>query len=283
MDVSNTMLKFIDKNQVLWSEVLKKADKILILLAILLSSGFFYPGEVSCGDFSKDIHKYSVRIVEEIPRRMGGFTQGLLYYKGMLYESNGLVGKSSLRKINAQTGSVEKVLKIPEVFAEGLARWENRLIQLTWKSRTAFVYDIDDFSKKEVFAYETEGWGLTSDDRHLIMSDGTDRIYFRNPYSFKVEKTINVRYHNEPLYLINELEYADGFIYANIWYRNFLIKIQPEDGAVAGKIDCRALLQRLPPLGDESVLNGIAYDPETKFFYLTGKHWPRIFKVDFVP
>jgi glutamine cyclotransferase len=223
--------------------------------------------------------QYIVHVVKTIPHNTSSFTQGLIYYDGMLYESTGLYGQSSLQKIDPDTGIVQEVLPVSDVFAEGLTRWENRLIQLTLKDKTAFVYNLSDFSQIGTFHYETEGWGLTTDKNHLIMSDGTDVISFRNPFSFETERKIRVTLGGKPLYRINELEYVDGFIYANIWYENYIIQIDPANGKVVGVIDASPLLRMQPPLSEDSILNGIAYNDETHTFYLTGKNWPTIFEV----
>jgi glutaminyl-peptide cyclotransferase len=259
--------------------------KITILVIIFLVM-IIFPCFLSSGineNLPGDVQKYMVKIVGELPHRVNSFTQGLIFHEGKIYESTGLIGKSTLQRIDAHTGTVEMILHVPGVFAEGLARWNNSLIQLTWNDRIAFIYNISDFSRVGSFSYETQGWGLTADNHHLIMSDGSDRIYFRNPNSFDVERTIHVRYIERPLSFINELEYVDGLIHANIWQKKFIVQIDPADGAVVGYIDCQPLFRRLPPLDFENVLNGIAYDKKTKMFYLTGKNWPKIFQVVLVP
>jgi glutaminyl-peptide cyclotransferase len=255
-------------------------------LVLVLSVMFICPSFLSSGineNFLENIKTYKVKIVGELPHHINSFTQGLIYHEEKIYESTGLIGQSTLQRIDAHTGTVEKILPIPEVFTEGLALWNNHLIQLTWKERVAFIYNIDDFSKVGIFSFETQGWGLTSDDSHLIMSDGSDRIYFRNPNSFDVERIIYVKSGGKPLKFINELEYVDGLIHANIWQKKFIVQIDPVNEKVVGYIDCEPLFQRLPPLGLEDVLNGIAYDKKTKMFYLTGKNWPKIFKIILVP
>lgn len=229
------------------------------------------------------VKHYSVKIIRSFPHDTQSFTQGLFFYNGELYESTGLNGRSSLRRINARTGIIEKKLFVPDVFAEGLARWEDRLIQLTWKDGIAFIYKRTDFTKIGTFRYTTEGWGLTADKRHLIMSDGSDTIYFRNPSTFEIEKTIQVKLKGISLGRLNELEYVNGHIYANIWHENFIAVINPEDGTVVGLIDANRLFEKMPHLSKRSVLNGIAYNEIEKTFYLTGKLWPMIFEVDLVP
>jgi glutaminyl-peptide cyclotransferase len=259
-------------------KIISIGSSILIVIIILC---FIF----SCINehFEKDIKKYTVKIISEIPHQIDSFTQGLIFYEGKIYESTGKIGHSTLRQIDAHTGSVEKVLSVPEVFAEGLARWNNYLIQLTWHDRIAFIYNLSDFSKAGMFYYETQGWGLTANTRHLIMSDGSDRLYFRNPDSFDVEHVIFVSYNGKPVNFINELEYVDGLILANIWQTKIIVQINPANGDVVGYIDCEPLFQRLPYLDFESVLNGIAYDKSTNTFYLTGKNWPKIFQVILVP
>ncbi len=228
------------------------------------------------------VKKYTVHIIRTIPHSTQSFTQGLIYHDGVFYESTGLYDRSSLQKIDAATGAVQKFLPVPEVFAEGLARWNDRLIQLTWKSKMAYIYALSDFSHIGTFRYGTEGWGLTADDRHLIMSDGTDVITFRNPDSFTIERLIRVTFEGKSVSRLNELEYIDGLIYANVWYESVIVQIDPAQGEVLGVIDAAALLQMLPPLSEDSVLNGIAYNNETQALYLTGKNWPMIFEVTLV-
>ena len=225
------------------------------------------------------VKQYRVKILKTLPHSTESFTQGLLYHDGALYESTGLRGRSSLQKLNAETGEVLAHLKIPELFAEGLARWENRLIQLSWKSGIALVYGLSDFSQLEAFHYTGEGWGLTADAHSLIMSDGSDLLYFRNPQNFDIERRIQVTLHGEPLASLNELEYIDGLIYANIWYQKQIVQIDPSNGKVVGLIDAEPLFEQLPFLQRDDVLNGIAYKHKSKTLFLTGKNWPRIFEV----
>jgi glutaminyl-peptide cyclotransferase len=269
-------------NECVYFEIMKKIPMIVMVLSVM----FIFPSFLSSGineNFLENIKKYTVKIVGELPHHINSFTQGLIYHEEKIYESTGLIGQSTLQRIDAHTGTVEKIVTIPNVFTEGLARWNNHLIQLTWNERIAFIYNITDFSKVGIFSYETQGWGLTADNRHLIMSDGSDRLYFRNPNSFNVERIIHVKHDGKPLKFINELEYIDGLIHANIWQKKFIVQIDPVDGKVVGFIDCEPLFQRLPPLGLENVLNGIAYDKNTKTIYLTGKNWPKIFQIILVP
>jgi glutamine cyclotransferase len=228
---------------------------------------------------SNRVMYYTISIVRMLPHNTDSFTQGLLYYDGMLYESTGLYGRSTLQQVDAVSGIVQRSMPVPEVFAEGLVRWGNRLIQLTWKENTALIYNITDFSRLGEFRYNTEGWGLTADERSLIMSDGSDTLYFRDPLSFEVVRTVRVTLNNAPLFRINELEYIDGLIYANIWGEDMIAQIDPNTGQVRGMIDARPLRRMQPTLKRDNVLNGIAYNPELSTIYLTGKNWPTLFEV----
>ncbi len=229
------------------------------------------------------VKHYTVNILRTLPHNPTSFTQGLLYHDGYLYESTGLYGASTLQKIDAATGKVLKNTSVPGVFAEGLARWESRLIQLTWQEHVALIYDMRDFVPQAMFRYDTEGWGLTANERHLIMSDGSSALSFRNPATFATERTIQVTKDGVPLEDINELEWIDGVIYANIWREDFIVQIAPSDGAIIGVIDAAPLYQALPPLDAESVLNGIAYNSTAGTLFLTGKNWPVLFEVTLVP
>ncbi len=258
--------------------------KTAAILTMFLASAFFarVPVLAKTAGAGSSVETYTVRVKNSIPHDPRNFTQGLVYREGMLYESTGLDGHSTLQKTDARTGEVLKTAHVPNVFAEGLAVWENLLVQLTWRNRIAYIYRVSDFSPAGTFKYDTDGWGLTSDGKSLIMSDGSDVVYFRNPMSFSVERQIRVTLHGKPVRHINELEYVDGRIFANVWMESHIVRIDPDDGDVDGVIDAGALFEYLPPLGREAVLNGIAYNEESKTFFLTGKNWPLIFEVEFV-
>jgi glutamine cyclotransferase len=229
-----------------------------------------------------DVPTYVINLRRTLPHDPHNFTQGLLYYQGYLYESTGLYGHSSLQQIEVSTGRVIKKRSLPGMFGEGLARWDDRLVQLTWRSKTALIYDLTDFTPLDTFQYATEGWGLTTDGRQFIMSDGSDTLYFRNAETFAVERTVRVTLQGRPIDRLNELEYVNGSVYANVWYEDVILQIHPTSGEVVGLIDATPLLAELPPLGRDNVLNGIAYNPDARTFYLTGKRWPAIFEVTFV-
>ncbi|MBX3083670.1 MAG: glutaminyl-peptide cyclotransferase [Anaerolineae bacterium] len=217
------------------------------------------------------------------------YTQGLLPYNGVFYESCGQYGKSALRKVDPKTGAVLKNIDIPaEYFAEGLALVGNRLIQLTWKEQVAFVYDVDTFDKVGEFKYEGEGWGLCYDGDKLYMSNGSDNLYVRDPQTFQLERTIPVKLLDEPVFQLNELECVGSSVYANIYMTDHIVKINKETGRVASFIDASQLLvdgysqlsqQQIALLQQRNVLNGISYDADTGDFMLTGKLWPVLFVV----
>jgi len=217
-------------------------------------------------------------VITTLPHDPAAFTQGLLYDNGFLYESTGLYGNSSLRKINAANGKIQKQVSVPGIFAEGLGKMDGMLVQLSWKEQTARIYSENDFMIKKTVSYQGEGWGLTSNGMEYIMSNGSDTLYFRSK-SFAVTKKICVRFNGEPVQNLNELEYANGNIYANVWYSNNIVEISPKTGVVTRVIDCNALVRKAAPTSSEAVLNGIAYNPKTHAFYITGKNWKTIFLV----
>jgi len=224
---------------------------------------------------------YTVDVLSQIPRNGNHFTQGLYYKNHTLYESNGVEGFSSLIKMNSETGEIINKLNQPKHFREGIASINERLYQLTWQSRIGFIYDENSFHVIDTFFYHTEGWGLTTDSVHFILSDGSHHLYLIEPDGFKVIDTISVYYHQTPLTQLNELEYVNGFVYANIYMTDMIAVISLADRELTGLIDAsplRKLLSKQPP----NVLNGIAYNSDEDLFYLTGKYWPVIFKVKFM-
>lgn len=227
---------------------------------------------------------YSFRIVNIFPHDDKAFTQGLVFDGGLLYEGTGIKGSSSLRGIKLDTGEVVRGFKLPaRYFGEGITIFGDSLIQLTWLSRTGFVYDKRDFKLLGTFHYRSEGWGITHDGRRLIMSDGTANIYFLDPETYKMTGRIEVTDKNGPVTRLNELEYIHGEIYANIWRTDNIAIIDPETGRVKGWIDLGKLSQLAG--GDKTMktLNGIAYDKETDRLFVTGKLWPNIYEIRTVP
>ena len=221
---------------------------------------------------------YGFLAVHSFPHDPDAFTQGLIYRDGFLYESTGLNGKSSVRKVVLDTG---KVLQRREVdqqyFAEGLTDWDNRLMQLTWQTHVGFVYDIAKFESRQTFQYTGEGWGLTHDGTRLIMSDGTSRLRFLDPASFKELGSVNVTDGGRPVDKLNELEMVDGEIYANVWMTERIAIIAPATGQVTAWLDLTGLRQ--PGNQGEDVLNGIAYDAAAKRLFVTGKLWHTLYEI----
>lgn len=229
--------------------------------------------------------RLSVEVMASYPHDRRAFTQGLLWHDGFLYESTGLYGRSSLRRVDVASGAVLRQIDLPkDVFAEGLARIGDRLIQLTWKEKIAPVYDVSTFEKLATFSYETEGWGLCFDGVSLVMSDGSHRLYFRDPETFALRRQLAVTEAGRPLPRLNELECVGDAIYANVWPTSRIVKIYKRNGTVGAVIDATSLLSAAErqELGGEAILNGIAYDRQSDTFLLTGKLWPKLVRARFV-
>ena len=226
---------------------------------------------------------YGYKIVRVFPHDPKAYTQGLFFHKGFLYEGTGLEGKSSLRKIDLKTGKIIKLHRLPNSwFGEGITLWDDQLFQLTWKNRTGLVYDAHSFRLLKTFPYPTEGWGLTQDGRQLIMSDGTERLYFLDPRTLKEIKRIRVLDRGFPITLLNELEYIRGEIWANVYQTDWIVRISPDTGQVTGWIDLRGLLPEADRKKGAEVLNGIAYDAKKDRLFVTGKFWPKLFEIKLV-
>ena len=222
---------------------------------------------------------YTYEVVNVYPHDASAFTQGLVYYQGALFESTGLNGSSSLRKVSLETGQVMKKVDVPsQYFAEGLALFNGKLLQLTWQNRVGFIYDQETFQQVGTFNYSGEGWGLAHDSKSLILSDGTSQIRFLDPNTFQVQRTITVRDRGQTVARLNELEYVNGEIFANIWYTDRVARINPADGSVVGWIELNGLLTPQDS-SRADVLNGIAYDAATNRLFVTGKLWPKLFEI----
>lgn len=224
---------------------------------------------------------HDVKVVATFPHDAGAFTQGLVVHRGEFYESTGLNGESSLRRVEIATGRVLQEVKVPEkYFAEGLALVGDELLQLTWQHRIGFVYDRQTFKQKRTFSYKTEGWGIAYDgSSQLVMSDGSDTLSFLDPKTLAVTKTLKVRDAAAPVGNLNELEWIDGEIWANVWTTDRIARISPRTGQVASWVNLDSVWprsQRTPPA---DVLNGIAYDKDTRRIYVTGKKWPRVYQI----
>lgn len=229
-------------------------------------------------------HSDTYEIVHEYPHDPDAFTQGLVYVDGHLYESTGRKGKSSVRMVDLQTGRVLQHYDLPaEYFGEGLTDWGSNLVQLTWTCKTGFVYDRFSLTLKRTFGFEGEGWGLTHDDKQLILSDGTPVLRFLDPQSFSEIRRVSVSdERGRPVTDVNELEYVHGEIYANIWHTDQIVRISPLTGKILGRIDLTGLLENKRPLDPDAVLNGIAYDSKGNRLFVTGKLWPKLFEIKVV-
>jgi glutaminyl-peptide cyclotransferase len=221
----------------------------------------------------------SYEILRTMDHDTKAFTQGLEYFKGYLYESTGLNGSSSLRKLDAITGKVLKKVSVPgEYFAEGITIFKKKIYQLTWISHVCLVYDFNTFDQVGTFDYQGEGWGMTDDGENLIMSDGSNLIKYLNPDNFQVERTLAVTDESSvPVTNLNELDYINGEIWANVWQTDKIVVINPSSGLVTAWLDMSELKNQLTMTPGTDVLNGIAYDKEKDQYFITGKNWNKIF------
>ena len=228
---------------------------------------------------------YSYEVVKTYPHDTHAFTEGLFYLNGFLYESTGLEGQSTIRKVKLETGEVVQKIDVPsQYFGEGIVNWKNRLVSLTWKSEVGFIHDLNTLKVQRRFAYKGEGWALTQDGKRLIMSDGTPDLRFLDPETLKETGRVTVTYDGKPVSQVNELEWVKGRIYANVWHTNMLVMIDPARGDITGVVDLAALMPNSErPPGPDSVLNGIAYDAAHDRLFVTGKNWPRMFEIRILP
>jgi glutaminyl-peptide cyclotransferase len=222
-----------------------------------------------------EVPNYTYEVVNIWPHDRSAFTEGLVYLQGILLESTGMNGASTLRKVDLQTGAVLQEVKLSaEYFGEGTAVLGDKIYQLTYQSHKGFVYDLASMNLEREFPFTGEGWGLATDGKSLIMSDGTNQIRFLDPATCQVTRTISVFIHGDPLKMINELEYIKGEIFANIWQTELVARIDPATGQLLGLIDFSGLLPNHPDF-----LNGIAYDAQGDRLFVTGKYWPKLFEV----
>lgn len=235
---------------------------------------------------ARAIPEYSYEIVHAYPHDRQAFTEGLFYLNGFLYESTGLEGQSSVRKVRLESGEVVQKLDLPpQYFGEGIVNWKNKLIQLTYKTQVGFIYDLSTFAVMSQFTYPGEGWALTQDGKHIYMSDGTPQIRVWDPDTLKETGRITVTDDNGPVTNVNELEWVKGEIYANIWTTDRIARINPASGRIVGWIDLTGLLSpedRVEGENGTDVLNGIAYDARRDRLFVTGKRWPKLFEIKLV-
>jgi glutaminyl-peptide cyclotransferase len=268
----------------------KRATRILLILALSFASlqcngstNMNTPANAPANGPAAEnavVQKYGYQIVNIFPHDPNAFTQGLVFLDGKLIESTGQEGRSTLRSVELQTGKVLKKVDVPlPYFAEGVALLNNKLYQLTWIHKLGFIYDAQTLEKVGEFNYSGEGWGLATDGRSLLLSDGSNRIRFLDPDSFRVTKTIAVVDGQVPINELNELEYVNGEIYANVWHDDRIAVVDPETGRVKAWIDLTGLLQPGDVTDPEAVLNGIAFDQASNRLFVTGKLWPRLFEI----
>lgn len=256
--------------------------KIAIFLGVVIfgmaSICFF-----STSQDDNDLAQINFEVIEIYPHAPDAFTQGLFYENGFLYESIGQYGRSSLRKVKLETGEILLETKLPsDVFGEGIAPYQDKIIQLTWFANVAFIYRKGHLKliDRVNLPQKLEGWGLTFDGNHLIMSDGSSYLYYLNPSSFKVEKRIRVHTKKRPLRKINELEYYKNRVLANVWQSNTIVVINPETGDVTGYLDFKKLEPKQFRRHPDHVLNGIAFNPENGHIFVTGKMWPHLYEIE---
>ncbi|MCE5207061.1 MAG: glutaminyl-peptide cyclotransferase [Chloroflexi bacterium] len=233
--------------------------------------------------FSTGIAKnMAYQVTNQFPHDSGAFTEGLAIHNNVLYEATGIYGRSSIRKIDLESGRIEKIRYLSdEYFGEGLAIIDEKIIWITWQSNTGFVLDLDSFEVIDSFSYDHEGWGLAYDGSKLFMSDGSDIIHILEPDNFTETGTIHISDNGAPVEMINELEFIEGDLYANIWQTTFIAKIDPVSGNVTGWLDLNALLEQFETIRHPvDVLNGIAYNNESKQIFITGKYWPKVFEIE---
>ncbi len=228
--------------------------------------------------------RYGYEIVHTFPHDPAAFTQGLIFRDGVLYESTGLNGESSLRKVKLETGEVLARRDVESrYFAEGLTEWSGRLVQLTWQTRIGFVYDLATFAPIRTFGYAGEGWGLTHDETRLVMSDGSANLRFLDPSTLTETGHITVTDRGRAVTMLNELEFVKGEVLANVWGTDAIVRITPTTGQITGWIDLTGLLPLADRRPSTDVLNGIAYDAAGDRLFVTGKRWPKLFEIRLVP
>jgi len=229
------------------------------------------------------IYNYTYNIVNTYPHDRNAFTEGLVFEDDVLYEGTGRFGQSTLRRVELETGDILQIRELSDqFFGEGITIYENKIIQLTWRSNIGFVYDKNGFELLQEFNYSTEGWGITHDGERLIMSDGTSTLHFLDPQTFEEIGQLEVFDNDGPVTRLNELEYIQGEIYANVWQTDRVTRIAPGTGRVVGWVDLAGLLTAEDLSEPVDVLNGIAYDANTDRLFVTGKWWPKLFEIELV-
>ena len=258
--------------------------RVLAILITLIAIFSLLAADCANSKNSQEIPVYSYKIINSYPHDTDAFTQGLVFDNGKLYESTGYHNRSTLRKVDIETGETIKVHKLNgRYFAEGIAIINNKIIQLTWKSKKGFVYNKNTFDQIKSFTYQTQGWGITYDGRYLIMSDGSANLYFLDPDTYERVGKLEVYDDKGPVSKLNELEFINGEIYANVWGSYRIARINPTTGSVSAWIDLTGILSDEDKTNREGVLNGIAYDKDNGRLFVTGKLWPKLFEIKIIP
>ncbi len=249
------------------------------MVSILLCSNFSVVAaqnsscSLGCDNVPRVEAHYHAEVVRKLPHDARAFTEGFVYHRGVFLESTGLYGRSSVRVTDPETGTVLKSISLsPDLFGEGLTVWDERIVQLTWKAGKGFVYDASSLTCRKTFRYRGEGWGLTHDGTCMIMSQGTDTLLFLDPVTFKTVRTLKVHGEEGPVWYLNELEFVSGEIFANVWSRDIIVRIDPRSGAVKGWIHLESLVQGEERDRSLQVFNGIAWDPEKDRLFVTLKN-----------
>ena len=257
------------------------ASALIILVVLVGVLAVVLNGYQTASQSPGQAVNYTYSVVKTYPHDTSAFTEGLVYSNGSLYESTGEYGESSLRRVDLETGRVLQEYNLSsDDFGEGLTAVDGALIQLTWANDVGFVYDKNTFAIQRNFSYSDQGWGLTYDGTSLIMSDGSSTLTYLNPQTFEATRQVTVKDGNQSIVNINELEYINGDVYANIWMTNRIAIINPQSGQVKGWIDLSGIYQ---PTSYDSVLNGIAYDQQTGRLFVTGKNWPNLYEITIKP
>lgn len=253
----------------------KQTPALLMLFSLFMIAGCKDKKEEKSADETNYI---SYTVQRSLPHDVKSFTQGFTIHKGQLYESTGQ-SNSWIGVVDIKTGVAERKVELPaQFFGEGITILNNKIYQLTWQNKIGFVYDLSTFKKLQEFSYSNEGWGLTHNNQQLIMSDGTDKLHFLDTLTLSITKSLNVSYKGKPVTALNELEYVDGFIYANVWQTNLLAKIDATTGNVEGFLDLAPLARQTGMINpNQDVLNGIAWHEGTQSLLVTGKYWPLIY------
>ncbi|MFC1909364.1 glutaminyl-peptide cyclotransferase [Chloroflexota bacterium] len=279
---------------IVWRVMVRSCYKgyILGLLLIMLVVGSCSTSQVSESGPSQItpsktipqfVPVFTYQVINTFPHDRKAWTEGLIFNSGILYEGTGLSGRSSLRKVELETGKIVQLYRLPEqYYGEGITAYKDTIIQLTWKSNTGLVYNKNSFALQRQFSYVGEGWGLTNDGTRLIMSNGSSSLTFLDSENFTPISHIKVHDGNDLVYNLNELEYVKDKIFANVWRTDKIAIIEPSDGKVVGWVDLNGLLQTQPFCRQVDVLNGIAYDAQTDRLFVTGKFWPFLFEIKLV-